>query len=132
MALVYEKVKKEDWELYNSFLPNIETADEYTKWVVDREKNIYFFWTGGEVRESIYEFFMSLDNLKVYIYTQIRCVAGNMYVWIDRISIPKKISDNNEKKAEIVSLVKEILQILYNNKIVFQSVEEPIARKGDN
>ena len=55
-----------------------------------------------------------------------------MYVWIDRISIPKKISDNNEKKAEIVSLVKEILQILYNNKIVFQSVEEPIARKGDN
>ena len=132
MALVYEKVKKEDWELYNSFLPNIETADEYTKWVVDREKNIYFFWTGGEVRESIYEFFMSLDNLKVYIYTQIRCVAGNMYVWIDRISIPKKISDNNEKKAEIVSLVKEILQILYNNKIVFQSVAEPIARKGDN
>ena len=132
MALVYEKVKKEDWELYNSFLPNIETADEYTKWVVDREKNIYFFWTGGEVRESIYEFFMSLDNLKVYIYTQIRCVAGNMYVWIDRISIPKKISDNNEKKAEIVSLVKETLQILYNNKIVFQSVAEPIARKGDN
>ena len=132
MALVYEKVKKEDWELYNSFLPNIETADEYTKWVVDREKNIYFFWTGGEVRESIYEFFMSLDNLKVYIYTQIRCVAGNMYVWIDRISIQKKISDNNEKKAEIVSLVKEILQILYNNKIVFQSVAEPIARKGDN
>ena len=132
MALVYEKVKKEDWELYNSFLPNIETADEYTKWVVDREKKIYFFWTGGEVRESIYEFFMSLDNLKVYIYTQIRCVTGNMYVWIDRISIPKKISDNNEKKAEIVSLVKEILQILYNNKIVFQSVAEPIARKGDN
>ncbi len=132
MALVYEKVKKEDWELYNSFLPNIETADEYTRWVVDRDNNIYFFWTGGEVRESIYEFFMSLDNLKVYIYTQIRCVAGNMYVWIDRISIPKKISDNNEKKAEIVSLVKEILQILYNNKIVFQSVAEPIARKGDN
>ena len=132
MALVYEKVKKEDWELYNSFLPNIETADEYTKWVVDREKNIYFFWTGGEVRESIYEFFMSLDNLKVYIYTQIRCVAGNMYVWIDRISITKKISDNNEKKAEIVSLVKEILQISYNNKIVFQSVAEPIARKGEN
>jgi hypothetical protein len=59
-------------------------------------------------------------------------VAGNMYVWIDRISIPKTISDNNEKKVEIVSLVTEILQILYNNKIVFQSVAEPIARKGDN
>ena len=42
MALVYEKVKKEDWELYNSFLPNIETADEYTKWVVDREKKYIF------------------------------------------------------------------------------------------
>ena len=82
MALVYEKVKKEDWELYNSFLPNIETADEYTKWVVDREKNIYFFWTGGEVRESIYEFFMSLDNLKVYIYSNKVC--GRKYVCMDR------------------------------------------------
>ena len=55
-----------------------------------------------------------------------------MYIWIDRISIPKKISDNNEKKEEIVSLVKEILQIIYNNKVVFQNVEKPVARKGDN
>ena len=133
MALVYEKVKEEDWELYNSFLPNIETADKYTKWVVDRDNNIYFFWTGGEMRESMYEFFMSLDNLKIYIYTRIaKYVQGGMYIWIDRISIPKKISDNNEKKEEIVSLVKEILQIIYNNKVVFQNVEEPVARKGDN
>ena len=38
MALVEEKVKEEDWELYNSFLPNIEKADKHTRWVVDREK----------------------------------------------------------------------------------------------
>ena len=81
----------------------------------------------------MYEFFMSLDNLKIYIYTRIaKYVQGGMYIWIDRISIPKKISDNNEKKEEIVSLVKEILQIIYNNKVVFQNVEEPVARKGDN
>ena len=132
MALVEEKVKEEDRELFNSFVPN-RKANECTKWIVDREKNIYFFWTGGEMRESMYEFFMSLDNLKIYIYTRIaKYVQGGMYIWIDRISIPKKISDNNEKKEEIVSLVKEILQIIYNNKVVFQNVEEPVARKGDN
>ena len=132
MALVEEKVKEEDRELFNSFVPN-RKANECTKWIVDREKNIYFFWTGGEMRESMYEFFMSLDNLKIYIYTRIaKYVQGGMYIWIDRISIPKKISDNNEKKEEIVSLVKEILQIIYNNKVVFQNVEKPVARKGDN
>ena len=132
MALVYEKVKEEDRELFNSFVPN-RKANECTKWIVDREKNIYFFWSGGEMRESMYEFFMSLDNLKIYIYTRIaKYVQGGMYIWIDRISIPKKISDNNEKKEEIVSLVKEILQIIYNNKVVFQNVEKPVARKGDN
>ena len=132
MALVEEKVKEEDRELFNSFVPN-RKAYECTKWIVDREKNIYFFWTGGEMRESMYEFFMSLDNLKIYIYTRIaKYVQGGMYIWIDRISIPKKISDNNEKKEEIVSLVKEMLQIIYNNKVVFQNVEKPVARKGDN
>ena len=132
MALVEEKVKEEDRELFNSFVPN-RKANECTKWIVDREKNIQFFWTGGEMRESMYEFFMSLDNLKIYIYTRIaKYVQGGMYIWIDRISIPKKISDNNEKKEEIVSLVKEILQIISNNKVVFQNVEEPVARKGDN
>ena len=132
MALVEEKVKEEDRELFNSFVPN-RKANECTKWIVDREKNIYFFWSGGEMRESMYEFFMSLDNLKIYIYTRIaKYVQGGMYIWIDRISIPKKISDNNEKKEEIVSLVKEILQIIYNNKVVFQNVEKPVARKGDN
>ena len=132
MTLVEEKVKEEDRELFNSFVPS-RKANECTKWIVDREKNIYFFWTGGEMRESMYEFFMSLDNLKIYIYTRIaKYVQGGMYIWIDRISIPKKISDNNEKKEEIVSLVKEILQIIYNNKVVFQNVEKPVARKGDN
>ncbi len=81
MELVYEKVKEEDRELFNSFVPN-RKAYECTKWIVDREKNIYFFWTGGEVRESIYEFFMSLDNLKVYIYSNKVC--GRKYVCMDR------------------------------------------------
>ena len=41
MALVEEKVKEEDRELFNSFVPN-RKANRHTKWVVDREKNIYF------------------------------------------------------------------------------------------
>ena len=39
MALVEEKVKEEDRELFNSFVPN-RKANECTKWIVDREKNI--------------------------------------------------------------------------------------------
>ena len=42
MALVEEKVKEEDRELFNSFVPS-RKANECTKWIVDREKNIYIY-----------------------------------------------------------------------------------------
>ena len=44
MALVYEDVKKEDWDLYNSFVPS-KKANDCSMWVVDRE-NKYIFLLG--------------------------------------------------------------------------------------
>ena len=134
MALVEEKVKEEDRELFNSFVPN-RKANECTKWIVDREKNIYFFWTGGEMRESIDEFFMSWDNLKVYIYTytEISSEKDEVYIRINRISIPKVLQGKDSEKNEIVNTIKEILQILYNkSKVLFVSIAEPVVRKGEN
>ncbi len=69
MALVEEKVKEEDRELFNSFVPS-RKANECTKWIVDREKKIYFFWVGGEARECIDVYFMFWNNIKTYIYIQ--------------------------------------------------------------
>ena len=132
MAFIYEKVKEEDWELYNSFLPNYEKADEFTRWVVDKERNIYFFWTGGEIRESMYEYFLAWDDLKIYIYTELRSGNEKIYIWIKQISIPKVLSNDNEKINEIVDMIKEILQIMYNNKIIFKKIVEPSLRKWDN
>ena len=96
MALVYEKVKEEDWDLYNSFLPNIETADEYTKWVVDREKNIYSFWVGGDYRDYTKIYFMSWNNINIFIYTKSWSVVGEgIHMWINKVLINKKGISND-------------------------------------
>ena len=128
MALVYEKVKEEDWELYNSFLPNIETADEYTKWVVDREKNTYFFWVGGDYRDSSDIYFMSWNNIKIYIDTESHSIiGGGTYMWINRILIYKML--DSEIVEEIVDTIKDALQIQYENPIKFQKIANPTFKE---
>ena len=51
MALVEEKVKEEDRELFNSFVPS-RKANECTKWIVDREKNIYIYGEQNHCRRK--------------------------------------------------------------------------------
>ena len=126
MALVYEKVKKEDWELYNSFLPNIETADEYTKWVVDREKNIYSFWVCGDYRDSSDVYFMSWNNIKIFIYTESwSVVGGGIHMWINKVLIYKKLDSKSEIVKEIMDTIKTMLQIRFDNSIKFQEIANP-------
>ena len=130
MALVYEKVKKEDWELYNSFLPNIETADEYTKWVVDREKNIYSFWVCGDYRDYTKTYFMSWNNIKKYIYTKSWNVIGEgIHMWINKVLIYKKLDSKSEIVKEIMDTIKAMLQIRYDNSIKFQRIANPTFKE---
>ena len=129
MALVEEKVKEEDWELFNSFVPS-RKANECTKWIVDREKNIYFFWTGGEARECIDVYFMSWNNIKIYIYTESRIiVGGRVYIWIDSILIYKKLDSKSEIVKEIIDTIKEALQMMYDNPIEFQRIANPTFKE---
>ena len=129
MALVEEKVKEEDRELFNSFVPN-RKAYECTKWIVDREKNIYFFWVGGEARECIDVYFMSWNNIKKYIYTESRIiVGGRVYIWIDSISIYKKLDSKSEIVKEIIDTIKEALQMMYDNPIEFQRIANPTFKE---
>ena len=123
MALVEEKVKEEDRELFNSFVPN-RKAYECTKWIVDREKNIYFFWVGGEARECIDVYFMSWNNIKIYIDTESHSIiGGGTYMWINRILIYKML--DSEILEEIVDTIKDALQIQYENPIKFQKIANP-------
>ena len=125
MALVEEKVKEEDRELFNSFVPN-RKANECTKWIVDREKNIYFFRVGGEAREHIDVYFMSWNNIKIYIYTESRIiVGGRVYIWIDSILIYKKLDNKSEIVKEIIDTIKAALQIRFDNSIKFQRIANP-------
>ena len=125
MALVEEKVKEEDRELFNSFVPN-RKANECTKWIVDREKNIYFFWVCGDYRDSSDIYFMSWNNIKIYIYTESRIiVGGRVYIWIDSISIYKKLDSKSEIVKEIMDTIKTMLQIRYDNSIKFQRIANP-------
>ena len=125
MALVEEKVKEEDRELFNSFVPNRKAYD-CTKWIVEREKNIYFFRVGGEAREHIDIYFMSWNNIKIYIYTESRIiVGGRVYIWIDSILIYKKLDSKSEIVKEIIDTIKAALQIRYDNSIKFQRIANP-------
>ena len=129
MALVEEKVKEEDRELFNSFVPNRKAYD-CTKWIVEREKNIYFFRVGGEAREHIDVYFMSWNNIKIYIYTESRIiVGGRVYIWIDSILIYKKLDSKSEIVKEIIDTIKAALQMMYDNSIEFQRIAKPTFKE---
>ncbi|MDE6208946.1 MAG: hypothetical protein K2M73_04615 [Lachnospiraceae bacterium] len=131
MGFIYEKVKEEDWELYNSISPRLK-AGKHTRWVVDKERNIYFFWIGGETREYIEKYFFTWNGLNIYIYIEVRCGKEDVHICIKRISMPKVLSSNNDKINEIVDMIPEILQMIYRSKIIFEKIAVPSFRKGDN
>ena len=131
MGFVYEVVKEEDRELFNSFLPS-RKANRNTMWVADKERSIYFFYIGGEIRESIYEYFLAWDDLKIYIYTEVRCSKEDVHIWINTISMPKVLRNNNDKVKEIVKIIPDILKKMYKSKLIFEKVANPTFRKGDN
>ena len=129
MALVYEDVKKEDWDLYNSFLPS-KKANDSSIWIVDREKNIYFFRVGGEVRECIDVYFMSWNDTKIFIHTKSWSVVGNsIHMWIDSILIYKKLDSESKIVKEIVDTIKAALQIQFKNLIKFQRIANPTFKE---
>ena len=129
MALVEEKVKEEDRELFNSFVPS-RKANRHTKWVVDRDNNIYFFRIGGEARECIDVYFMSWNNIKTYIYTTSWSVVGNsIHMWIDSILINKKLDNGSEIVEEIVDTIKAALQIQFKNLVKFQKIVKPTFKE---
>ena len=129
MALVEEKVKEEDRELFNSFVPN-RKANECTKWIVDREKNIYFFWVGGDYRDSSDIYFMFWNNIKIFIYTESWSVVGEgIHMWINKVLINKKLDSKSEIVKEIMDTIKTMLQIRYDNSIKFQRIANPTFKE---
>ena len=125
MALVYEDVKKEDWDLYNSFVPS-KKANDSSMWVVDREKNIYSFWVGGDYRDYTKTYFMSWNNIKIFIYTESwSVVGGGIHMWINKVLINKKLDSKSELVKEIMDTIKTMLQIRYDNSIKFQEIANP-------
>ena len=125
MALVEEKVKEEDRELFNSFVPN-RKAYECTKWIVDREKNIYFFWVGGDYRDYTKTYFMSWNNINIFIYTKSWNVIGEgTHMWINKVLIYKKLDSKSEIVKEIIDTIKAALQMRYDNSIKFQKIANP-------
>ena len=130
MALIYEVVKEEDRELFNSFVPS-RKANINTKWVVDKERNIYFFWIGGEMRESEAVYFLSWNNFKINIYIELKC--GNYaHVVIKRILLPDILRVKKEKIKEIVDIIPELLQLTFRRKIIFEEIPEVSFREKEN
>ena len=99
-------------------------------WVVDRENNVYFFWVGGDYRDSSDIYFMSWNNIKIYVYTESHSiVGGGTYMWINRILIYKMLDSRSEIVEEIVDTIKAALQIQYENPIKFQRIANPTFKE---
>ena len=52
-------------------------------------------------------------------------VRGGVHMWIDSISIHKKLDSEGEMVREIVDTIKEVLQIRYENSIKFIEIANP-------
>ena len=69
---------------------------------------------------------MSWNNIKIYIdTTSWSMVRGGVHMWIDSISIHKKLDSEGEMVREIVDTIKEVLQIRYANSIKFIEIANP-------
>ncbi|MDE6208943.1 MAG: hypothetical protein K2M73_04600 [Lachnospiraceae bacterium] len=135
MAFVYEVVKEEDRELFNSFVPS-RKANRNTMWVVDRERNIYSFWIGGNVREYIDVYFLAWNDLNIYTYTETKMyretIGGQkVHIWIKRILLPDILKNDSEKIQKIVDMIRDILQKQFESQIVFEEIAIPTFREEE-
>ena len=133
MTFVNEYIPEKDWELYNSFQlktydnKSILHADEYTMWVVDREREIYFIRLGTGAFEQPEVFSIIWHGKKIIIHVDAKVQvteSSNCLHWdISYVCAPKVLESN---KNEIISLIKELAFFNTNERFVLEKIAEPL------
>ncbi len=138
MAFIKERIPVEEWDLYNSFELIEKTslsegkkmiADKYSSWMVEKERQIYFIMTGVLGREGVEFYTLIWEENKIdveAIFTR-KFDDGKMIKGYRlNICVDKKLES---KKQEFVSILKEVLQAEWENKLDFIEIEEIIYRE---
>ncbi len=122
MALVREDVRQEEWEFFNSLNIQFEgkhkTANKYSKWVTDRERDIVFTTVRLAGRDYGDTYILIWENARVYIYVESRLVVfedgSQEYQWyIESITAPIALKN---KRDELLELVKNIANVNYERR----------------
>lgn len=136
MALVKEDVRQEDWEFFNSlniqFEGKYKTANEYSEWVIDREREIIFTAVRLAGRDYGHTYILIWRKARVYIYVESRSEYhtdenARKYHWdIQRVMAPKSLEG---KKDELVALIRDVAVINYDPRsssiFVIDNIAEP-------
>ena len=121
MVFVYERVRPEDEELWNSigwkdWGGNPLSFSKYNKWCVDRERNAYLKAIGGLIdMPDYYDFYykgaivrMEISNWCDFVLNPEDDFETDIAWYIDNMYIPESIWEDRE---EIVKLVKEAFSV---------------------
>jgi len=137
MGFVYERVAKEDWELYNSFeiidktgdnVGQKDFANESSSWYVDRDREAYFILTGVLGREQVEYYTLVINGKKVNIVACLeRRFEENMKTGYRIYSIIADIGLLGQSE-EFRTMIKEVLQLGWKNGLDFIEFSVPKYR----
>lgn len=114
MTFVREHVPQEEWEFFNALNIQFErehiSADKYTTWVIDREREIIFTtvcWGGRDYGQT---YILIWGKARVYNYVESHSIKLNdgtreLRWFIEKITAPISLKD---KSDELISLIKEV------------------------
>ncbi len=118
MAFVRKSVL-ENKELYDSF--NLKyrgkkiEVDDFSKWYVDEERNIYFEFLGGGALEHPSTYALILNKRKVIIDVEVRPSTDKVRWIIDNIKASKELEHH---KNDIINIIKEVVTVIYKERKV--------------
>ncbi len=136
MSFVREKVPQDQWEYFNSlnikYEGKLRTANEYSIWVIDREREIIFTNTCLSGRDYGDSYILIWGEERIYIYVEAHTERQTEYAakychWdIQCIIAPMSLKD---RQAELIKLIRQIAEIHYDPRststFVIDNIAEP-------
>lgn len=116
MAFIKEKIA-DNKQLYDSFHLTYQGKKrevyEFSKWYVDRERDIYFEFLGGGTSDKPSTYAIIWEGRKVIIDVEVRVSKSEVKWFIEEIKASNKLQYNENK---IIEIIKEIVREMYIGK----------------
>lgn len=135
MAFVREHVPQDEWDFFNALNIQFESkhimANKYSKWVIDRDREIIFTLVGRPGRDYGRTYILIWGKSRIYLYVESRSVQPSengvrTYHWdIKNITAPEHLK---VKRKEVIRLIRDVSEIENKDEIggvfVIDNIEE--------